>query len=42
MTEVDKKATGWRAYYQNGKWVEEEASKSKNSKASSGKKTKKK
>ena len=24
MTEVDKKATGWRAYYSNGKWLEEQ------------------
>jgi DNA topoisomerase-1 len=24
MTEVDKKATGWRAFYDNGKWVEEQ------------------
>ncbi|WP_440055799.1 type I DNA topoisomerase [Pseudoalteromonas sp. T1lg65] len=30
MTEVDGKATGWKATYQNGKWVEEEkASKKK-------------
>lgn len=25
MTEVEKKATGWRAYYRDGKWVEEQA-----------------
>ena len=32
MTEVDGKATGWKATYQNGKWVEEEkASKKKKS-----------
>lgn len=24
MTEVDKKATGWRAFYTGGKWVEEQ------------------
>lgn len=24
MTEVDGKATGWKATYSNGKWVEEE------------------
>jgi len=22
MTEIDKKATGWSALYENGKWVE--------------------
>ena len=27
MTEVDKKATGWRAFYNDGKWVEELAKK---------------
>lgn len=27
MTEVEKKATGWTAYYINGKWVEEEKKK---------------
>lgn len=29
MTEIDKKATGWRAYYRDGKWVEEQAEKKK-------------
>ena len=29
MTEVDKKATGWKAFYQNNKWVEQEAAKTK-------------
>jgi DNA topoisomerase-1 len=29
MTEVDKKATGWRAYYQDGKWIEEAKVKTK-------------
>jgi DNA topoisomerase-1 len=27
MTEIEKKATGWRAYFRDGKWVEELASK---------------
>jgi DNA topoisomerase-1 len=27
MTEVNGKATGWRAFYRDGKWVEEEARK---------------
>lgn len=39
MTEVDKKATGWRAFYTSGKWVEEQpkpkASPKKKSKAKS-------
>jgi DNA topoisomerase-1 len=30
MTEVDGKATGWKAFYQNGKWLEEAASVSAN------------
>lgn len=25
MTEIDKKATGWKAYYQGGKWLVEQA-----------------
>ena len=29
MTEIDKKATGWKAFYQNNKWVEQEAPKAK-------------
>ncbi|OMH38726.1 type I DNA topoisomerase [Motiliproteus sp. MSK22-1] len=33
MTEVDKKATGWKAFYQNGKWVIEDKVKSKTKKA---------
>ena len=32
MTEVEKKATGWRAYYRDGKWVEELPAKSKTAK----------
>ena len=41
MTEVDKKATGWRAHYQGGKWVEELAKAKKTKKAKRGKATKK-
>ncbi|WP_207063139.1 type I DNA topoisomerase [Motiliproteus sp. SC1-56] len=29
MSEVDKKATGWRAFYQDGRWVEETTKKTK-------------
>ena len=32
MTEIDKKATGWRAYYRDGKWVEELPAKAKKAK----------
>ncbi|RZF80133.1 type I DNA topoisomerase [Pseudoalteromonas sp. CO325X] len=32
MTEVDGKATGWKATYENGKWVEEEKKKAKKKK----------
>ncbi|MCG7542800.1 type I DNA topoisomerase [Pseudoalteromonas sp. MM17-2] len=32
MTEVDGKATGWKAIYENGKWVEEEKKKAKKKK----------
>ena len=32
MTEIDKKATGWRAYYRDGKWVEELSAKAKKAK----------
>ena len=41
MTEVEKKATGWRAYYRDGKWVEEQAArprKAANKKAATRKK----
>ena len=39
MTEIDKKATGWRAYFRDGKWVEEQTAKlSKKKKAASKKK----
>lgn len=40
MTEVDGKASGWRAYHRDGKWVEERPEKKKPAKAS--KKSKKK
>ena len=33
MTEVDKKATGWKAFYQEGKWVIEAKAKKKKAKA---------
>jgi DNA topoisomerase-1 len=29
MTEVNGKATGWRAFYEGGKWVVEEPAKAK-------------
>lgn len=32
MTEIDGKATGWKATYENGKWVEEEKKKAKKKK----------
>ena len=37
MTEVDGKATGWRGFYQDGKWVEELAKKPKPKAASKAK-----
>lgn len=40
MTEVDKKATGWRAFYDNGKWVEEQPKAKASPKAKSKAKTK--
>ena len=42
MTEVEKKATGWRAFYNDGKWVEELAAKSKKKAAKKKKKAVKK
>jgi len=38
MTEVDGKATGWRAYHRDGKWAEEQAPRSKKKAARSKKK----
>ncbi|MEZ5524193.1 MAG: type I DNA topoisomerase [Pseudomonadales bacterium] len=40
MTEVDKKATGWRAFYDNGKWVEEQPKAKASPKAKSKAKSK--
>jgi DNA topoisomerase-1 len=40
MTEVEKKATGWKAYYQGGKWLVEQA-KPKAAKKTTKKATKK-
>ncbi len=45
MTEVDGKATGWRAFYQDGKWIEqipEKRAPKKKTKTTAKKKTKKK
>jgi DNA topoisomerase-1 len=33
MTEINKKATGWKAFYQNGKWVVEEKKKATKSRS---------
>ena len=37
MTEIEGKATGWRAFYRDGKWVEELAKKPKPKTASKAK-----
>jgi len=37
MSEVDGKATGWTAHYQNGKWVEESKKKAPKKKAATKK-----
>ncbi|MCZ6829652.1 MAG: type I DNA topoisomerase [Gammaproteobacteria bacterium] len=39
MTEVDGKATGWRAYYSNGKWDEKATPKKKPARKGSARKT---
>ena len=38
MSEVDGKATGWTAHYQNGKWVEESKKKAPAKKKTAAKK----
>jgi len=42
QTEVDGKATGWKAFYDNGKWTVSGSSKATSSKATAGKKKAKK
>jgi DNA topoisomerase-1 len=42
MTEIEKKATGWRAVYNDGKWVEELAAKPAKKKSAAKKKAAKK
>jgi len=42
QTEVDKKATGWKAFYDNGKWVITKPVKKAKKKAAAKKKAKKK
>jgi DNA topoisomerase-1 len=42
MTEIEKKATGWRAVYNDGKWVEQLAAKPAKKKSAAKKKAAKK
>ena len=42
MTEIEKKATGWTAHYEGGKWVENQKAKRATKKVEPKKKTTKK